>query len=81
MKVILEVPRKGRSCKVQEKETQLAIRKKKCTMRMFKHRSRSWCSHHLHARSPNPDLTLMSALLSISWTRNTSAILSFCGMG
>lgn len=26
MKVILEVPRKGRSCKVQEKETQLAIR-------------------------------------------------------
>lgn len=29
MKVILEMPRKERSCKVQEKETQLAIRKKK----------------------------------------------------
>lgn len=39
--------------------------KKKCTMRVIKHRSRSpeRCSHHLHAQNPNPDLIWKLALL------------------
>lgn len=53
----LEMHSKGTRGKLQEKEIQLDVRKKKCAMRVTKHRNRSTarCNHHLHAQNPNPE--------------------------